>query len=221
MKTKNLVVFWDWNGTLIDDSFVFVNILNVLLKKNGLPKITLNFYKENFCFPVVDFYKKLGLYKSPSFFSSLNQKFVLLYNKQKHVPKLKSNILSLVNDLNNNNIEQCVVSAQNNQTLLGLVSFYGLNNSFVKVVGVRNDLALGKKALAEKLKNKFFKHNRVLVVGDTFLDFEVSKHLGGNCVLVDWGHYSFSRLSVCGAPVFRSVGDLRSFFIKELGLTNL
>ena len=144
-----------------------------------------------------------------------------MYNKQKHVPKLKLNILGLVNDLNQKNIKQYVVSAQKNQTLLGLVSFYGLKNSFVKVVGVSNDLALGKKTLAEKLKNKFCKNKKVLVVGDTVLDFEVSKHIGGSCVLVDWGHYSFSRLSACDAPVFRSVEDLKSFFIKELELTSL
>ena len=101
MKTKNLVLFWDWNGTVVDDSFVFVNILNVLLKKGGLPKITLAFYKENFCFPIVDFYKKLGLYKSPSFFSSLNKDFIQLYNLQKHAPKLKKNIVALIGYLNN------------------------------------------------------------------------------------------------------------------------
>ena len=76
MENKDFVVFWDWNGTLVDDAFIFVNNLNLLLAKNNLQKITHTFYKEHFCFPVVDFYKKLGLYKNPPFFSSLNQEFV-------------------------------------------------------------------------------------------------------------------------------------------------
>ena len=66
-SNRELVVFWDWNGTIVDDGFVFVNILNVLLEKHNLKKISLAFYKQNFCFPVVDFYKSLGLYKGSSF----------------------------------------------------------------------------------------------------------------------------------------------------------
>ena len=222
MKTKNLVLFWDWNGTVVDDSFVFVNILNVLLEKKGLPKITLAFYKENFCFPVVDFYKKLGLYKSLSFFSSLNKDFIQLYNQQKNAPKLKKNIVALIGYLNNRGVKQFVVSAQNNKTLTGLVSFYGLKQSFVAVVGVDNDLAYGKKGFANSLKKKYCnKKNNIIVVGDTFLDFEVSQHIGARCLLVDWGHYSFGRLSCCGVPVFSSVGGLKRFLIKDLGLASL
>ena len=221
MKTKELVVFWDWNGTLIDDAFVFVHILNVLLKKNNLPKINLQYYKENFCFPVVDFYKKLGLYKNASFFSLLNKNFILLYEQQKNTPKLKANILSLIKFLNKKQIKQCVVSAQNNSTLNELVSFYGVGSFFVDVVGVNNDLACGKKKIAKILKNKFAENKKILVVGDTFLDFDVANHIGADCVLVDWGHNSFEHLSHCGVPVFSSVKDLKRFFVNSLELTNL
>jgi len=221
MKTKNLVLFWDWNGTIVDDAFVFVDVLNVLLKKNNLQKITLDFYRENFCFPVVDFYKKLGLYQNASFFNSLNEDFISLYNQQKHSPKLKTNIVELINRLNNLNVKQYVVSAQNNKTLLGLVSFYGLEGSFVGVFGVDNNLASGKKNVAAYLKNKHCVNSEILVVGDTVLDFEVSNHLGARCVLVDWGHCNLNRLSSCGVPVFSSVSGLENFFIKDLGLTSL
>ena len=221
MKTKDFVVFWDWNGTLVDDAFVFVRILNVLLQKNSLPKISLGFYKENFCFPVVDFYKKLGLYKNASFFSSLNKDFVLLYEQQKHVPKLKKNIVNLIKTLHKMKIKQCVVSAQKNKTLTELVSFYGLTSSFIEVVGVDNDFASGKKSLAKNLKNKLGSSCEILIVGDTFLDFEVSNYIGARCVLVDWGHYSFKRLSVCGVPVFSCVEDLWGFLVTTPELTNL
>ena len=153
---------------------------------------------------------------------SLNKDFVGLYNQQKHAPKLKKNIVALIGFLNNLGVNQFVVSAQNNKTLAGLVSFYGLKQSFVAVGGVDNDLACGKKGLANSLKNKYCnKKNNIVVVGDTFLDFEVSRHIGARCLLVDWGHYSFGRLSCCGVPVFSSVEGLKKFFIKELGLTSL
>jgi len=221
MKSKDLVVFWDWNGTLVDDAFVFVDVLNVLLERNSLQKISLEFYKKNFCFPVVDFYKKLGLYKNSSFFSALNKDFIELYNQRKYEPKLKKNISKLIYDLNKINIKQYVVSAQENQTLLGLISFYGLNKYFVRAVGVNNDFAFGKNKLAKKLKNSLCQNNIILVVGDTLLDFEVANHIKGECVLVDWGHYSLGRLSCCGVPVLSSVKELGRFFVKRLELTSL
>ena len=169
----------------------------------------------------MDFYKSLGLYKGSSFFSSLNEDFVKLYNQEKHTPKLKKNISKLIKDLNKKKIKQYIVSAQRDQTLLELVTFYGLNKSFVKVVGVENDLAFGKKELAKDLKNKFCRNCDVLVVGDTYLDFEVANYIGADCVLVSWGHYSLGRLSGCGVPVVRSVKELKKFFIKRLELASL
>ena len=65
---KKHIVF-DWNGTLIDDAWVFVDILNVLLKKRHLNQIDLNDYQEMFCFPLVDFYQNLGFDVTPDAFN--------------------------------------------------------------------------------------------------------------------------------------------------------
>ena len=99
------------------------------------------------------------------------------------------------------------------------MSFYGLRQSFVAARGVDNDLAYGKKRLALGLKKKYCdKKSDIVILGDTFLDFEVSQHIGARCLLVDWGHYSYARLSCCGVPVFSSVRALKGFIINDLGL---
>ena len=53
-------ILFDWNGTLIDDAWIFVDILNALLKKRDLNQIDLIEYQELFCFPLSDFYQNLG-----------------------------------------------------------------------------------------------------------------------------------------------------------------
>ncbi len=53
-------IIWDWNGTIVNDAPLFVNIMNKSLRAASLPSITLNDYKNLFVFPVVDFWKKLG-----------------------------------------------------------------------------------------------------------------------------------------------------------------
>ena len=85
---KNVIVFWDWNGTIVDDSFVFVDILNCLLKENSLPEISLKQYRESFCFPIDVFYKKINLYKNKSFFNPLNKRFATLYKEKMYLPGL-------------------------------------------------------------------------------------------------------------------------------------
>tara|TARA_Y100001960_G_C14721143_1_gene852458 strand:- start:849 stop:1511 length:663 start_codon:yes stop_codon:yes gene_type:complete len=216
MKKNSFVIFWDWNGTIVDDTFVFVQILNILLKKYNLKPISLAFYKKHFCFPVIDFYKKLELYKNPLFFKTLNAEFIKLYNKNKLKPKLKPGVVELINLLNSNGFSQCVVSAQNNKTLHGLISYYNLSGSFEQIVGVDNDLAVGKKDLAHQLCKKY-KNKNFIVVGDTLLDHQVAKHIGADCILVDWGHYSSCRLSSSGSFVVSSLKGLRSsiFLLAE------
>ena len=46
MINKNII--WDWNGTLVDDAWVFVDIMNRFLKKMNLPIISLEDYQQNF-----------------------------------------------------------------------------------------------------------------------------------------------------------------------------
>ena len=49
MKFKHVI--WDWNGTLVDDTWLFVDIMNRVLKDRNLPGITLDDYRNMFDFP--------------------------------------------------------------------------------------------------------------------------------------------------------------------------
>ncbi len=59
MKYKHII--WDWNGTLLDDRNFCIDIMNNVLRRRGMNKMTESWFLENFCFPVKDYYKKLGL----------------------------------------------------------------------------------------------------------------------------------------------------------------
>lgn len=209
MKKNNLVVFWDWNGTIVNDALVFVEILNVFLKKNKLPLMSLEKYRASFCFPISLFYKKIKLYQTQESFEKLTKEFVGLYSQKMKNPPLVNNIVSALDFFNKKNIKQCVLSAQNQKTLDFLVDFYGLRKYFTFVVGVKNDYALGKEGQAKLLKKNFDSENLV-VVGDTDLDWLVSKKIGARCVLVDWGHNNKKRLLRHSSFVCSSIKDLKT-----------
>ena len=47
-------IVWDWNGTLLDDAWLCVEVLNQMLSQRGRAAITLEFYRQHFKFPVID-----------------------------------------------------------------------------------------------------------------------------------------------------------------------
>ena len=62
MTNNKTLIFWDWNGTIVNDVWLFVKILNVFLKNVSQPPISVDMYRDLFCFPIEDFYKKINLH---------------------------------------------------------------------------------------------------------------------------------------------------------------
>ena len=43
---NNFVVVWDWNGTIVDDAQLFVDIMNLFLIEQHLPLIDIHHQKH-------------------------------------------------------------------------------------------------------------------------------------------------------------------------------
>ena len=79
-------IIWDWNGTLVDDGWLFVELINKVLKKRGLKEITIDIYRKEFCFPLEKYYQRLGFRLAVEPFDVPSMEFVALYNKNKYRP---------------------------------------------------------------------------------------------------------------------------------------
>ena len=120
MNKKKHIIF-DWNGTLVDDASIFVDILNQLLVSRSLNTITLSEYKNVFCFPIKSFYKKLGIDISEKSFTQLEKEFVNEYNQRMFKPKLFNNVLTVLNSLKKEGFELSILSASNQKVLSKLI----------------------------------------------------------------------------------------------------
>ena len=206
-KNKNLIL-WDWNGTIVDDAWLFVEILNFFLKQTKNTPVSINDYRQLFCFPLEDFYKKINLYDNRESFNKISEQFIKLYRKRSCEPKLIGGIIDVVRSCSYNNTLCLTLSAQNNIDLKNSIKHYKLCSFFNSVFGVDNIMARGKVDLARRVVDKY-KADKVLVVGDTSLDYDVACAIGADCYLVSWGHYNVERLDVLPAPVFSSVLKLK------------
>ena len=59
MEDINTII-WDWNGTLLDDVDICIDIINELLSIRNQQPLTRSRYREIFTFPVKDYYSKAG-----------------------------------------------------------------------------------------------------------------------------------------------------------------
>ena len=60
-------IFWDWNGTLIDDVQNALSCVNEMLEEMGRKSITLREYYSYIETPIVGFYRRLLAPEEPDF----------------------------------------------------------------------------------------------------------------------------------------------------------
>lgn len=82
-------IIWDWNGTLLDDVEVVINIMNSLLEKREMTVINKDRYLEIFDFPVKNYYTKLGFDFSLEPFEKIANEYVELYRDAYHTCNLQ------------------------------------------------------------------------------------------------------------------------------------
>lgn len=208
-------VIWDWNGTLIDDAQLCVSIVNQILSRNLLSKVSLDFYRNNFCFPVREYYEKIGLSCEGTRYRELSEEFISEYRKRWKTCELQVNALSVINSLKQAGIGQSILSASKSTDLKLFVEKFELTKYIDFASGVCDVLASGKVEISRKHLNDIdAEPDEVLLVGDTKHDEEISQHLSTHCILFTEGHNSANALRGCSSEL---TDDLRQIRSRVLG----
>jgi phosphoglycolate phosphatase len=184
-------VIWDWNGTLLDDTWLCVEVLNGLLRAAGKKAITLDAYRANFGFPVEGFYAWLGFEVSGDTFHELSVRFITEYNRRRYECALQPGARAALERLHTAGLGQSLLSAYREDTLREVVGHYGLASFFTHLSGTDNILARGKVARGQDHLRTIALHDdprAVVLVGDTHHDQEVAAALGADCLLLHHGH---------------------------------
>ena len=205
MHHKIKHVIWDWNGTLVNDAWLFVELMNEELNKRKLPLIDIEQYRQNFTFPVKQYYKNLGFNFQKEDFKEVGYNFIQKYKKRKNEPLLYKNTVEILNQLSLLGITQSIVSAQENNLLQESIQHYKIGKNFQDVQGIDHYYADSKIKIAENsLKKINYKKTQIMMIGDTAHDAEVAESLGIQCILFSNGHYTKKRLQQLNYTIINS-----------------
>ncbi|MBF0546370.1 MAG: HAD family hydrolase [Candidatus Riflebacteria bacterium] len=202
-------LFWDWNGTLINDIDLCVEIINQSLVNRSLKPVEKERYLEIFEFPVKNYYEKVGFDFKKETFETIGGEFIKAYKTRMFECSLHEKVTEALEELSSRKIPQFILSALESGSLKKVIKHYKLDEFFHDVKGLDDHYADGKVELGKRLMHEIGQDSkRTLMIGDTTHDFETASALGIDCVLVSSGHNSKKRLEKCGVPVFDSIAQL-------------
>ncbi|MCP5064481.1 MAG: HAD family hydrolase [Ignavibacteriae bacterium] len=209
MIKKYKHIIWDWNGTILDDLELCVNVGNNLFRKKNIPAITTEKYKEVFTIPVVKYYEAVGFDFSKESFADIGKEWMDEYEERKYECKLHDDVQNVMRKIKDLGIEQSILSAYKENNLKDMVKHFNLDEYQSNIVGLDNIYAASKLDLGLSLMQKIGNgHGETLMIGDTVHDSEVAKAMGADCVLIADGHQNKETLLKCGVPVFDRLSEI-------------
>jgi phosphoglycolate phosphatase len=205
-------ILWDWNGTLLDDAWLCVEVMNSMLAERDLPLIDLDMYRHIFDFPVKEYYIKLGFDFDREPFEVVGMEFMVLYNQRHHESLLHAEVMSILNHCQSREYKQYILSAREQTELIEEVITLGVYPFFEKIYGLDDHYASGKNHIGKRLLRDIgVSRKKVIFIGDTRHDAEVATELGIQCILIPNGHHHSERFHGYTFPVLSSISDLISF----------
>lgn len=210
-------IFWDWNGTLFNDISIAVKTMNSLLNQyhiNNQLESTKQ-YKEVFTFPVSKYYEKLGFKLDKMDWDDIATSYVKTYEKYMVESSLFDGVTNTLEAFNNLNYKQYIISASSNTSLNKQVSQFDIKDYFIDICGLKDNYAVSKTKLAINcMNNNQIDKNKLLFIGDSIHDYEVSKELNCDCLLIANGHQSKSRLETTNAYIINDLQELNKIISR-------
>ncbi len=195
-------VFWDWNGTLLNDAWLCQDVMNRMLEARGMDSLSAERYREIFDFPIEGYYQRIGFDFERESFLELGQEFIDGYELRRMEASLYADTRSSLEYVESLGLGQSILSAYRHETLVTLVEAHALTPFFHDVSGHEHIYPVGKTPQGrEALERLKLDPAHTVLIGDTVHDADVATELGLQCVLVNGGNQPLEKLKTAGVPV--------------------
>ncbi|MCB0753365.1 MAG: HAD family hydrolase [Ignavibacteriae bacterium] len=202
-------IIWDWNGTVLNDLDLCVDVANNLFSKKNVPTLTVEKYKSIFTLPVKNYYIAAGFDFEKESFEVVGKEWMDEYEERKYECQLHEGLIDVLEKIKFLGMEQSLLSAYKQDNLREMADKFNLTKYFSNIVGLDNIYAASKVQLGKELiKTIGNGHGEALMIGDTTHDFEVANEIGADCILVAGGHQNLDTLNKTGVKVYNTIREL-------------
>ena len=168
-------VFWDWNGTLVADVPLVVRVNNQVFANHGFRLTDEEEYRRLFCFPVKDYYEKMGV--SEADYYRIAGEWSQASHQQFPGTPLSPHAAETVRRLHDAGLRMVILSASKETLLLEQLAQYPeLDGCFDRVMGLTDIYAVSKvQRGVDFLREAGIPGDEAVFLGDTLHDAEVAR----------------------------------------------
>jgi phosphoglycolate phosphatase len=202
-------VFWDWNGTLMNDAQILWRSFNELATAHGGEHVSFERYRSIYRHPVRDMYAEVGVDFSKHSLEQMASKWHKIYSAMSADIGLHHDAVDVLQALQDLGSRQVVVSALPHNFLGNIVSRFSVRHFFEHLAGIPDELAHSKVGIAIEMADRLgARGGDITVIGDSSHDAEVAKALSAQCILVARGAESRERLDTHGFRVLDDFSEI-------------
>ena len=187
-------IFWDFNGTILDDAKLCFDILNEMLIEENRPAVTFEEYLMIFTFPIEAYYEQVFDLKKSSF-KELAHRFIDSYQPRSLELFLHEHVIEIIKHFEREGYTNILLSASEEKNLHEQLSHFNIKHLFKHILGTSNVYAKSKVQVGKDFIEKMnIDTKNAVMIGDTLHDAEVAKELGMDIILFTKGHQHRERL---------------------------
>ncbi|MEX2607430.1 MAG: HAD hydrolase-like protein [Kiritimatiellia bacterium] len=214
MKPLLQHIFWDWNGTLLDDAWLCRDVMNQMLEARGKEPMSAERYQEIFDFPILTYYERIGFDFEQESFEKLGLEFIDGYELRRAEASLYEDVWEVLSQVRNIGLGQSILSAYKHDTLVTLVNEHGLDRFFHNLHGHHHIYPVGKAPQGKVALDALgIDPAATVLLGDTVHDAEVADELGMQCALIPGGNQPEAKLRALGLPMFSTRREALAYFL--------
>lgn len=208
-------IFWDFNGTIIDDVGNALSCVNDMLERKGMKPINLTEYYDYVDTPIINFYYRI-LPPEEVDFNEISKQYHSDYARHLEETTLANGAENLLKELKGKGAHQYIITSNFIGETLELTKNFGIFQYFDEVLGADNTLAESKIQRAKEFfALKGIERNDAILIGDTLHDLETANALGIDCVLVAYGHQGRKLLEEHNAYTVADLKEVREIIFDK------
>jgi len=220
-----LAVF-DWNGTLFDDTLATLTASNVCLASFGKGPIDLQTMQENFSFPLIHFYERMGV-SADEYLARAEEegnRYIAAYEQAFTDCRLADGAIELLEWLNARNVHCMVLSNHLQHHLNADVTRLGIA-PYMKTISGNLERATMTQGLSKQIRLEAymqehgFTPDQAFIIGDSHEEPELARRLGLLGISITGGLLSPARLEKYKADyIVNSLSEVRPILEKHWNL---